>query len=578
MTPARSLAASVVALGFAGALTAPQPALAAPAPCEQAESFAGQSGAELLRIHQLEVRTSTMNRPRVKQENGVADAAHRVLSSGDDSIVPDPADSDTPSEAIGLIGTGVLGYLGVLPKSAAPKSAPKTSGNADVAPGGGDGSAGGGGGEPVDEEQSAEGGEGRSTDTGRAGANGDDSGNEGEAAATTTPDRRAPGRDVRTDTASLADVGLGEARTAMIANARIASAAYARMLDGYPKVKASATHAAMVKPLMQQAPPTNADASRRSTPAGKAGPLQLGDGRMGTHARWDTGMACGRVAGETGRAEASLNGVSLLGTGREALVRVPETMTGRSSTALDHRGDEPRTVARSTVTAGRIELAGGQVHLRVLQAPVLEAAMSADSGGQVSYRPAVVEISGDGIETKRLTTAGEHVDVSLSPRYREMESMSLRSLTGLGDLRKAQPMPMPEVPGLPSVTTPETESVPAGGDGINLRVALGDVRHAIQGQAIAARASAVKISLSQATASKGDGYGAGSEVSLTMSLGVLEAAAVSPEAGEISSSGEGGGLPVTGSNVTRVALIGGVLLLVGAAAVVLTRRRRRFRS
>src|SRR3954453_23257313 len=63
MTPARSLTASVVALGFASTLTAPLPAIAAPAPCERAENYAAQSGAELLRINRLERHSITGERP-----------------------------------------------------------------------------------------------------------------------------------------------------------------------------------------------------------------------------------------------------------------------------------------------------------------------------------------------------------------------------------------------------------------------------------------------------------------------------------------------------------------------------------
>ncbi|MCM4079393.1 hypothetical protein [Paractinoplanes hotanensis] len=613
MTPARSLAASVVALGFASALTAPQPALAAPAPCERAENFAAQSGAEMLRIDKLEVRAAAPERPRFKnapktEKGTVGDAANRVLSRDDDPTIPNPEDSDTISEGIGLTGMGVLGYLGTLPKSAA-----KTTGDADVVPtpkkrpageiterGGAvaDGlskrtdSGGAGGGEPVPEEPADSdeasdrrsqnpGGSHEASDRRSQNPGGSDEASDrpsqtpgGSDASSDQRSQNPGGGDGRVKSASLAEVGLGEARTAMIAESKIALAAYARMLNGAPAGK---KYAAMVKPLLQQAPPTNAKASRRSTPAGKAGPLRLGRGGLGTHAQWDAAMACGRAAGETGRADASLTSLSVLND----LVRVPGAMTSRGTTALERRGDEARTVARSTVTAGRIELAGGQVQLRVLQAPVLEAAMSAGSGGKVSYRPAVVEISGDGVQTRRLKTAGEHVDIALNPQYHEMESARVPSLTELGRLGRAEPLPVPAVPGLPSVPAPTTESAPAATDGIRLRVALGDVRHAVKGQAIAARASAIKVSLTRKTSSKArgqDGYGAKSGVSLTMSLGVLEAAAVSPEAQQITSSGAGGGLPVTGSDVTRVALAGGGLLLAGVVAILLTVRRRRTHS
>ncbi|WP_250002252.1 hypothetical protein [Actinoplanes sp. M2I2] len=609
MTPARSLAASVVALGFAGALTAPQPALAAPASCEQAENFAAQSGAELLRIDKLELRAPAVDRPRVKpdrtERGTVGDATRRVLSS-DDGVIPDPADSDTISEGLGMTATGALGYLGLFPQPE-PPPAPKAGGRATPAgrgglldrtaerggaaaddpsdgPAGATSSAGAGGGEPVDGEQSPA----PDTEPDRTGE-GDDSA--GQTGRRTAPGGQATDDDTdsavepdsgtgkeRTSTASLGEVRLGEARTAMVAEAGIASAAYARMLDGYPGDKGSGAYAAMVKPLLQEAPPTQAKASRRSTPAGEAGPLRLGRGELSTRARWEPGMACGQVVGETGRADTSVTSMSLLKSERGALVRVPGSMTSRGTTALEQDGDVPRTVARSTVTAGRIELAGGRVHLRVLQAPVLEATMSTGSGGKVSYRPAIVEVSGDDIATKRLTVAGDHVDVALTPQYREMESATLRSLTELGGLRKAEPLPVPAVPGLPPVAAPPVESAPAADNGLKLRVALGDVRHAIRDQAIAARVSAIKVSLIESTSSQGrgkNGYETRTGVSLSMSLGVLEAAAVSPGAREITPSGAGGGLPVTGANVTRVALAGGVLLLVGTAAILLTRLRRR---
>ncbi|WP_127500097.1 hypothetical protein [Actinoplanes solisilvae] len=644
MTPARSLAASVVALGFAGALTAPQPALAAPAICERPENFAAQSGAELFRINKLEVRAKVTERPRTKNEttknenSPVHDAANRVLSGEPDPAIPDPADSDTPSEGIGMIGTGALGYLGVLPKRA-----PAPTGDADVVPTGNDGlggvaerggaivngltgrsdatdtgSPGAGGGEPADNGSSKQtddertGNRGKQTDDERTGSGGDRTGSDdrdgddrdrgdrtgggqqdsdgdgdgdGDAVDDEAPagggkaDRRVKD-DARTLSAAISDVGAGQARTATIGTARLASAAYARMLDGYPGDKGSATHAALVKPLIQQAPPTNAKASGRSTPAGKAGPLRLGDGRLTTHAQWDAGMACGRVAGETGRAHAELSGASILTGGRGPLVRVPGVMTSQGVTGIENRDGVPRTVARSTVTAERIELFGGKVRLRVLRAPTLEATMSATSGGQVSYRPAIVEVSGEGIATKRLEAAGENLDVSLPPGRHTMESAPLRNLTELDELQKAAPLPVPPIPGLPPLAGHEPESVPVPGAGAKLRVSLGDVRQAVKGHAIAARASAVKISLTQPAGSKHrgkGGYADKSGVSLSMSLGLLEAAAVSPESPELTPAGAGGGLPVTGSDVVRVVVAGGALLLAGVVAVMFGLRRRRSR-
>ncbi|MBL7260983.1 hypothetical protein [Paractinoplanes lichenicola] len=565
MTPARSLAASVAALGFASALTAPQPALAAPTPCERAENFAAQSGADLLKINKLEVNAPAGERPKTQERA-------RVLS-GDDSVIPDPADSDTLSEGIGMTATGALGYLGLAPKSGADGVPPARSGLAgDLADRGGavvGGLTGGaGGGEPADEDESADGdsrADRRSKgaddvraddDSGAAGAQGDGG--------------QVTNKRARATSGSLSEVEVGEARTAMIAPSKVASAAYARMLGGAPD-------AAIAKPLLQQAPPTNAKGAQRSTLAAKAGPFRLGNGRIGAHARWDKAMACGRVAGETGRADTVLQSLSLLGSGREALVRVPGRMTSRGTTVIENHNDQARTVARSTITAGRIELAGGKVTVRVLRAPTLEAAMSATAGGKVAYRPAVVEVSGEGLPTKRLEAAGDHADFALTPNQRAMESAPLTDLGGLG---KTGPLPVPGVPGLPPVAAPEPESATLPAKGMRVRVSLGDVRHAIEGHAIAARADAIKVSVAQAAGSKDrgqDGYGGKPMVSLSMSVGVLEAAAVSPE-GPAVSPGGGGGLPVTGPRLDRVALTGGGLLLAGIGAVLFSLRRRRSHS
>ncbi|GAB2613312.1 hypothetical protein Aab01nite_69400 [Paractinoplanes abujensis] len=593
MTPARSLAASVVALGFASALTAPQPAAAAPTSCEQAENFAAQAGAEILRIDKLDVHAPAGPRPKAPERGRAESTAARVLS-GDDSVIPDPADSDTLSEGIGLTATGALGYLGITPKpgpGGAGAVPPGRSGLAgDLAERGGavvGGLTGGvGGGEPADSDSDGDSGSGtdksggsRTDGSGDGGSRGDgsradkpraddDSGADDDSV--DTDDSQSDGEQVsdKRARATLSAATVGEARTAMIARSKVASAAYARMLGG-------SKDAALAEPLLQQAPPTHTKGATRSTPATKAGPFRLGDGRLGAHAQWDSGMACGRASGETGRADTSLQSLSVLGRGRSALVRVLGTMTSRGTTAIENHDDQARTVARSTITAGRIELAGGKVTVRVLRAPALEAAMSAADGGKVAYRPAVVEVSGEGLPTKRLEAAGDHVEFALTPNQRAMESAPV---TELGRLCQAKPLPVPGVPGLPPVATPEPESAPLPAKGIRVRVSLGDVRHAIKGHAIAARAAAIKVSVSQAGDPQGSGhgsYGGRPKVALSMSLGVLEAAAVSPEGPAVSSGGGGGGLPVTGPRLDRIAMTGGGLLLAGIGVVLFGLRRRR---
>ncbi|MFF5080660.1 hypothetical protein ACFY36_26705 [Actinoplanes sp. NPDC000266] len=691
MTPARSLAASVVALGFTGALSAPLPAFAAPAPCERAESYAAQSGAELLRIEKLAVQVPEVRYKKPKTESARdTGAAARVLGAVDDPIA-DPEDSDTLSEGIGMLGTAVLGSLTPRPKVKA-----GTDGEADVVTpanevtgrlgeaaehGGslvdgltaaGSASGGGGAGGPVqgeitksrgmaaardpglgdaasgsasgsgvkgsgdadggdadggDEDGLGANGAGRNAgdgDVGGSGANGagddndgvagdsdgvavgagedgakkDESGDEGDAGSNSGSsdgdEARKGAVAERGKTATLSDVGVGETRTAMIAEAKVSSAAYGRLLDGQAQGSGG-----LSKPLLQKAPPTNPEAARRATSAGKAGPLKLGAGQMKAHARWEAGMACGRAVGETTRSEAGVTSLRLL----DGLVRVPEKLSSESTTALEPSGDAARSVASSTVKAGRIELAGGKVLVRVLRPPALTTSMSAAEGGKVVYRPALVEVSGDGIATKRLEAPGDHADITLTPQRHATESVPLSRLSDLTALGKGGRLPVPAVPGLPPVaaapglppmtapkggaTAPKTETESGTNVGTRLRVSLGDVRHATKGTAIAARATAVKVSLVQATAAKHGtkdrgkpGYGPQVRTTLDMAFGVLESAAVSPSAGQpagAGAGGAGGGLPVTGPRLDRLAMAGGTLLVAGIAAVAVTMRRRRSR-
>ena len=78
MTPARSLAAGMVALGVASTLTAPTPASAAPTPCEGAENYAAQAGAEALHVNRL-VSSPMRN----------ADPAERKTTTGADGAEAD---------------------------------------------------------------------------------------------------------------------------------------------------------------------------------------------------------------------------------------------------------------------------------------------------------------------------------------------------------------------------------------------------------------------------------------------------------------------------------------------------------
>jgi hypothetical protein len=404
------------------------------------------------------------------------------------------------------------------------------------------------------------------------------------------PAGRAPeaaGRDDR-KSAVVRGVGLGESRAGLVGTARTKSAAVARILDGAADGKA-----AWIEPILQQAPPTNARAATRKTPAGRVGPLRIGAGEVSAHARWDAGMRCGSTAGEAARSTATVRGASLLGSGDGALVRVPGRSGSVTTTALERRGGTARTVASATVRAGRIELAGGQVRVRVLRPPSLVASMSA-TGGQVRYQPALVEVSGPGIATRRLDAIGEHVEATVAPDRHTMEAGAL----GLGDTRPGTPLPLPPIPGLPHITapalppslpsspesdrsTPPDSDEPGGSrEGTKLRISLGGVRQAENGTAIAARATAIKVSAVHSGATGGREHSAkpSATVSLDLAFGLMEAAAVATGSpAHRNTSGAAGGLPITGPRVAGLAIGGLALLAAGIAAIALGVRRRRSR-
>jgi LPXTG-motif cell wall-anchored protein len=531
MTPARSLAASVIALGFASSLTAPTPAFAASAPCDRAENFAAQSGAEMLRINRLAWHTSSdLERPSVKSSHSASSSSPSSSSGGSrKESVTDTAD-DLLSGDVGDSGQGVTGFLsgtGDLLKSI-------TNGGV-TAPGAvlsGGGSGGQGGGGPV--------------------RSGDSDG-------------------------SVGGVGLGETKAAMIADARTNAIAVGRIVDG---------KGSFGKPLIQSAPPNSADNSRH-TPSGSAGPLDFGGGNLGTHATWDPAMACGNAAGEAAHSSASLKRVSLLD-----LLRASDTISSLSSTSLSRAGDDSRSVATATMTAGRLNLADGKIKLQVLQPAKLTTSMGRTSGGAVAYQPALVKVSWPGGKSKTLATAGDSVDISLSDKTESMSTLS--ELPKLDGLLPGSALPLPNVPGVPSLGMPQTESAPTATDGIKVHIALGSPRRASKGHAIAAKAAAIEIAISEGSSdeesgrvdsNKSDnnrgkaGYGDVSSSSLIaqMSLGLLETAAVAPETvpGKAGGVAASSALPITGPQAGLLAFGGAGLLLAGGLTLLLSRRRRR---
>ena len=534
MTSARSLVAGAAALGFAGLFTAPTPAFAAAAPCEGAANYAAQSGAELLKISRMSIRAATGSGTR--PGSGSSPAAKSPASSSSAYSSAAGSSSGDSSSGDSSSGDSSSGDSSSGDSSSAGKT---RAGDALT-------------GDPVADDEPAD------TDQAEDEPAGDDSG---------------------VNDSAWTDVGLGQAQTALVTQARTNAAAVARILDGQ-----SAGKAALTEPVTQMAPPDNDEATRRRTPSGRIGPIKVGAGEATVHARWDSTPDCTTTPGEASRSGASLAAVDVL----SGLVRVPDLMSSVSTTALERTDDETRTVASATVTAGVIELADGHVRIRVVRPATLVTTMSANSEGEVRYRPATIEISGSGIKTRRLDTVGDRMEISLAMRQ-ATESATVGDYES--QIGPGRSMPLPVIPGLPVVGAPDPESTPATGPGTKLSISLGDVRQAAKGHARAARATAIKVAITQGEATDGlpadgrtrSGYGGKHPaVALTAGFGLLETAAMTPGpsadpvAGEMPVvSGTGDGLPVTGSQQAGLLIAGGVgLLLTGGAAMLVGKRRR----
>ena len=427
----------------------------------------------------------------------------------------------------------------------------------------------------------------------------------------------------------LTDVALAQTRSAMVAESAVNSAAAGRILSSQPtsgrnpgnrpatKQRSdggrsdSGDTTALSRALQQQAPPAKPAPIRQATAAGTEGPLSVGAGMLTAHARWDPAMACGAATGGVTRAEAGLTRVDVL-TGRAggALVRVPREVGSLSTTALERRGTAVHSVARATVTAGRMDLVDGAVRVTVRRSPTLAATISAEGGAEIRYVPAVVEVSGAGFHTRRLDSAGDEVTVALGGGQPSTEAApavpgdplgGLLARLPLGTWRPvppATPLTLPGLaprPGVPPLGASGSRPPEITGPQAVLRISLGDVRQAMAGHAVAARATAVHVEIhagsTDRTAAGGPARGG---VVLDLDVGVLEVAAVAPEpagtggggdaAGGGGSAADGGasavdvGLPVTGPRVDLV-IAGGVLLLVmGFVFLMFGLRRHSFRS
>ncbi|GLY05887.1 hypothetical protein [Actinoplanes sp. NBRC 101535] len=561
MTPARSVAASLVALGFASTLTPPLPAAAAPLPCGRALHYAAQSGAEVLRINKLDAGRATASPAGTRASPGPEESGEILKDPKTDSSYEPPM-TLVPSEGPDVLSDDGAERPDPVAESAGPDdSVEPSAGRSNPSP-----EAGG----PADRSPSDK---------------------RSPAGERTPADKRTPAGGSAGSAEPLGDIGLGDVRSVMIADNPVASAGAARVLNG----KADG-RSANGETVTQQAPPSHRKATERRTGERRFGPLRAGAGTIGAHARWRDGLACGTSTGEVSSAQAALSRVTLAGGGSASLVRAPEKLAAISGTALRASGGDLSSEATATVTGGRITLVDGAVRLRLLKPPVLRVTMSTTAGARVAYQPATLEVTTREGRPARLTTAGDHADVPLSNDLSPLTESAAPS-GGEGEVSPAAPLPVPTLESLPRLagpeSTPNRSSTPDGSgvEGTVLRIALGDVRQATKGKAAAAKATAIHLSVARGT-------GQSSTVVADLGLGVLEAAAVAPEtnaapgltgapatgsdAGSDAGSGSGtgtgapaAGLPVTGPGTAPLFLTGAGLIVGGVVALLAGTRRRR---
>ncbi|GAA2491976.1 hypothetical protein [Winogradskya humida] len=401
---------------------------------------------------------------------------------------------------------------------------------------------------------------------------------------------------------------IGDARSALVANplltsaadAALNSAAVARMID----TKDDATPADLTAAVQQQAPPTNKKQTVRSTPGAEVGPVSLGAGKLTAHAQWQAAMACAATVGEVTRATAQLSDAGILSEGDEPLVRVPK-VTSESTTELERRGQATASVASAGLTGGGVDLFNGAVQVKILKPPSLRASMSTKDGGEVRYIPAVVEVSGKGVETSRLDAAGDRVDFVIAAEMDKSDGPASRTAANgsgndgsatdsspgdgsptddsaangsaagdsaaggpkaggpkaggstagaLGEIPRADDLQdagddgsLPEIPDVPEVKDPTTESAPVTDSGTTVTISLGDVQQAARDHAIAARAAALSVTIAQAPSGTRSDPGYTESREINFDMGMMEVAAISPEpAGQASTAEAAGATPDKG--------------------------------
>jgi hypothetical protein len=572
---ARGLAAlGAIALGVGGTLAVPVAASAAPAPCEQAQRYAAQSGAELFRLNKLDAGRRDNSAGDTSADVGVAEAKSALVAA---------ATVNAAAVTRLLDADGEPGLSGPVIQQAPPTTAKAVTRTLPK------GAAG-----PLAL--------GRGTLTSRA-----------------TWDPRmacgaASGGVTRAESA-VAGVGIGElvrvprkarslSTTAMEPGARtVASAGLTLrsldLLDGAVRVKVvrqpalTARMSAKDSGRIRYTPPVLEVSgynikTHRLDAAGDFVELALSDDDDAD----DTVHSGTRGAADEGSATAQSGG------GESDAAAGTETDAARVRRSAG--GGESDAAAATETDAARVRRSAGGGESDAAAATATDAARvrrsagtGPDTGPDAEAASTTARYTARTAKSAHGAAATGSDDSSATPPPPEPRAEPatrdagvldglLSGLPKLGDLTGGSPLPLPAVPGVPPVAGP-AESAPAVGPGTGMRISLGDVRQATSGRAIAAKATAIKITI---TEDRTGGYGASSPnhsgVVLDLDIGRLEAAAVAPEPaagvqGAVAAGGKGGSLPITGPGASTIAFGGVTLLLAGVAALALGLRRRRFR-
>jgi hypothetical protein len=360
----------------------------------------------------------------------------------------------------------------------------------------------------------------------------------------------------------VADVRIASTGSGMAADADPATAAAAQDIAAELlglDVAGLLPAAELGETVYQEAPPANPGPDAQPGSTVDLGILRAELGESSAHARWREPMRCGAETGVAGVADAALVDAAVLPAGRQALVALPGNLSSHAETGLVELAGG--TAARATASASLADLrlfAGSswETAVRVISEPALEATATgvADSSS-VRYHAPLLEISGPGIGTHRLDTAGTHLDLALPGPGGAPEAGGLPTLggdggdpveellTGLTGLEGVRSGPAPterplELAGLPGLAS--TGQLPVLGDVLSgastlaglgeltvLRLSIGELHQEIGDTSVRASAASLRLQLLAWEGGRLTEQTSASAV-LDLGIGLLEAAATAP--------------------------------------------------